>query len=98
VAGGGQFGGNGTIVISAHGSGWQLATNAPFPSETNLAFTPLHKAERNTMIVNMACPKCGGQATEYDEKKWSCLRCPRKFSTADRGIEALSEMWTTVFH
>lgn len=31
------------------------------------------------MIVNMACPKCGGQATEYDEKKWSCLRCGNKF-------------------
>lgn len=27
----------------------------------------------------MACPKCGGQATEYDEKKWSCLRCGNKF-------------------
>jgi ribosomal protein L37AE/L43A len=40
---------------------------------------PLNKAERNTMIVNMACPKCGGQATEYDEKKWSCLRCGNKF-------------------
>jgi hypothetical protein len=31
------------------------------------------------MIVNMACPKCGGQATEYDEKKWSCLKCGNKF-------------------
>jgi rubredoxin len=31
------------------------------------------------MIVNMACPKCGGQATEYDERKWSCLRCGNKF-------------------
>jgi len=31
------------------------------------------------MIVNMACPKCGGQATEYDENKWSCLRCGNKF-------------------
>ena len=31
------------------------------------------------MIFNMACPKCGGQATEYDEKKWSCLRCGNKF-------------------
>jgi hypothetical protein len=31
------------------------------------------------MIVNMACPKCGGQATEYDDKKWSCLRCGNKF-------------------
>lgn len=31
------------------------------------------------MIVNMACPKCGGQSTEYDENKWSCLRCGNKF-------------------
>jgi|ERR1700722_828526 len=31
------------------------------------------------MIINMACPKCGAQATEYDEKKWSCLRCGNKF-------------------
>lgn len=31
------------------------------------------------MIVNMACPKCGGQSTEYDDKKWSCLRCGNKF-------------------
>lgn len=31
------------------------------------------------MIVNMACPKCGGQATEYDENKWSCLMCGNKF-------------------
>ena len=27
----------------------------------------------------MACPKCGGQSTEYDDKKWSCLRCGNKF-------------------
>jgi len=30
-------------------------------------------------VVNMACPKCGGQATEYDENKWSCLHCGNKF-------------------
>jgi Zn finger protein HypA/HybF involved in hydrogenase expression len=34
------------------------------------------------MIVNMACPKCGGQATEYDEKKWSCPFCGNKFTIA----------------
>ena len=31
------------------------------------------------MIINLACPECGGQATEYDEKKWSCLKCGNKF-------------------
>jgi DNA-directed RNA polymerase subunit RPC12/RpoP len=31
------------------------------------------------VVINMACPKCGGQATEYDENKWSCLRCGNKF-------------------
>ncbi|MCG3147922.1 MAG: hypothetical protein PCFJNLEI_01363 [Verrucomicrobiae bacterium] len=31
------------------------------------------------MIVNMSCPKCGGQASEYDEKKWRCLKCGNKF-------------------
>jgi hypothetical protein len=31
------------------------------------------------MIVNMACPKCGGQASEYDKNKWSCLTCGNKF-------------------
>jgi len=31
------------------------------------------------MIINMACPKCGKQTTEYDEKKWSCLYCGNKF-------------------
>lgn len=31
------------------------------------------------MIVNMACPKCGGQASEYDAGKWSCLQCQNKF-------------------
>ncbi len=33
----------------------------------------------SNLVVNMACPKCGGQATEYDEHKWSCLRCGNKF-------------------
>jgi DNA-directed RNA polymerase subunit RPC12/RpoP len=27
----------------------------------------------------MACPRCGKQATEYDEKKWQCLHCGTKF-------------------
>jgi ribosomal protein L37AE/L43A len=31
------------------------------------------------MVVNMACPSCGKQATEYDEHKWSCLHCGNKF-------------------
>jgi len=31
------------------------------------------------MIVNMACPKCGGQASEYDAGKWACLKCGNKF-------------------
>ena len=31
------------------------------------------------MIINMACPKCGGETTEYDLHKWSCLRCGNKF-------------------
>lgn len=31
------------------------------------------------MIVNMACPSCGGQSTEYDEHKWTCLKCGNKF-------------------
>jgi ribosomal protein L37AE/L43A len=31
------------------------------------------------MITNMACPKCGGQASEYDDHKWSCLKCGNKF-------------------
>jgi len=31
------------------------------------------------MVVNLACPKCGGQSTEYDEHKWSCLHCGNKF-------------------
>ncbi len=31
------------------------------------------------MITNMACPKCGGQASEYDEHKWACLKCGNKF-------------------
>jgi hypothetical protein len=34
------------------------------------------------MLVNMACPKCGGQATEYDDKKWSCSFCGNKFVLA----------------
>ena len=34
------------------------------------------------MLVNMACPKCGGQATEYDEKQWSCSFCGNKFVVA----------------
>jgi hypothetical protein len=34
------------------------------------------------MIVNMACPKCGGQATEYEEKKWSCSFCGNRFVLA----------------
>ena len=31
------------------------------------------------MIVNLSCPKCGGPASEYDEKKWQCLKCGDKF-------------------
>jgi len=31
------------------------------------------------MIVSMACPKCGGQASEYDVGKWACLKCHNKF-------------------
>ena len=31
------------------------------------------------MVVNMACPSCGKQATEYDEHKWTCLHCGNKF-------------------
>jgi hypothetical protein len=31
------------------------------------------------MLVNIACPKCGGKATEYDDKKWSCSFCGNKF-------------------
>lgn len=30
-------------------------------------------------IVPMACPKCGRQATEYDDNKWQCLHCGIKF-------------------
>jgi Zn finger protein HypA/HybF involved in hydrogenase expression len=35
------------------------------------------------MFVNVACPKCGGHAIEYDEKKWSCPFCGNKFVLAD---------------
>lgn len=31
------------------------------------------------MVINMACPKCGGKASEYDTNKWSCLQCQNKF-------------------
>lgn len=31
------------------------------------------------MIVDMQCPKCRGRATEYDERKWMCLKCGDKF-------------------
>jgi protein-arginine kinase activator protein McsA len=31
------------------------------------------------MLINIACPKCGGKATEYDDKKWSCSFCGNKF-------------------
>jgi DNA-directed RNA polymerase subunit RPC12/RpoP len=31
------------------------------------------------MFVNTACPKCGGQATEYEVEKWSCPFCGNKF-------------------
>lgn len=31
------------------------------------------------MVVNMACPQCGGQASEYDANKWACLQCRNKF-------------------
>lgn len=30
-------------------------------------------------IVDMRCPRCGKQATEYDENKWRCLNCNTKF-------------------
>jgi ribosomal protein L37AE/L43A len=32
------------------------------------------------MIVNLACPSCGGQGTEYDLNKWACLHCGSKFA------------------
>src|ERR1035437_8883434 len=31
------------------------------------------------MIFNLSCPHCRKQATEYEENKWSCLHCDRKF-------------------
>lgn len=31
------------------------------------------------MIVILSCPHCGKPATEYDQNKWSCLHCGRKF-------------------
>ncbi len=31
------------------------------------------------MVVSMACPSCGGQSTEYDLNKWTCLHCGNKF-------------------
>jgi ribosomal protein L37AE/L43A len=31
------------------------------------------------MIVNISCPSCGGQATEYDANRWACLHCGNKF-------------------
>jgi hypothetical protein len=34
------------------------------------------------MLVNTACPKCGRQATEYDDGKWSCSFCGNKFVLA----------------
>jgi len=30
-------------------------------------------------IESMLCPKCGKQATEYDENKWRCCFCNAKF-------------------
>jgi len=30
-------------------------------------------------IVDMRCPRCGRQATEYEENKWRCLNCNTKF-------------------
>jgi len=30
-------------------------------------------------IVDMRCPRCGKQATEYDKNKWRCLSCNAKF-------------------
>ncbi len=30
-------------------------------------------------VILMACPKCGKQATEYDDNKWQCLHCGVKF-------------------
>ena len=31
------------------------------------------------MVTDMACPKCGGRASEYDANKWACLSCANKF-------------------
>ena len=30
-------------------------------------------------IVDMRCPRCGKQATEYEKNKWRCLICNNKF-------------------
>ncbi len=34
------------------------------------------------MLVNMACPKCGGQATQNENKQWHCLSCGNEFVLA----------------
>lgn len=44
------------------------------------------------MIVDMACPGCGGRSTEYDERKWLCLKCGNKF------IYAPAEAPATTIH
>lgn len=31
------------------------------------------------MKVDMQCPKCGKESTEYDDGKWKCLYCGNKF-------------------
>ena len=34
---------------------------------------------RMMSIADMRCPRCGKQATEYEENKWRCLICNTKF-------------------
>ena len=45
------------------------------------------------MLVDMRCPKCGGNSTQYDERKWRCLHCSNYFL-----YEPIEPPKTTVQH
>ncbi len=45
------------------------------------------------MLVDMRCPKCGGNSTQYDERKWRCLHCSNYFL-----YEPIEAPKTTVQH
>ncbi len=34
----------------------------------------------NKEIQISTCPKCGSETFEYEEKRWQCVKCNRKFT------------------